>query len=201
MRARADAPVVVLGERPVPRACGNRSVLVGGWTDWLVPMDPGVQMHVNCREPLGLGSFEHVMELTRRELEERCGFPVVGFGVTQPNSDRCRYHLHSLWAAGVWPTTEQRVPDGRVRLLAVRRWSGEGAVGPVLTELVSSLQPVWRPYSQPSNVGNVQLHAVNPRGPEDDARSLVRYIVRYLLRVGDAGDWIFSGKWEKVLGG
>jgi hypothetical protein len=206
-RARLQA-----SRRPLHLPCAERSAraeagdeweqtwvrkgLVGdGFADWLSPIPWALQFHANAADPLGAGSWRYVLCRVCADLERRLGLPVVGFGVTQPNGDRGRQHLHALIA-----TADVGVlgMSGRDAMLQLDRWRGEGSIGIQAKRLIEGLHAVARPYEQMDNAARVRLVPVVPWGAEDDPWSLVRYIARYLLRV-DEGDWIEAGDLQKVL--
>jgi hypothetical protein len=180
----------------MPWTGSERRELVRAWTGWLAPAEWGLQLHMNCRDPLGEGSWRFVLHLVADELGRRLGVEAaqfVIFGVTQTNADRERLHLHSLIAMG------RGVLEGRSLLLGLDRWRGSDALGPWITERLASVHALGRPYDQEANRGCVTLKPVVPRGPRADPQALVNYVVRYLLRQDDQGSWITVGELGTVL--
>lgn len=173
----------------------SRDAVVGDWTGWLSPGPWGLQLHMNCRDPLGEGSWRYALRLIREEVARRCGVDVdqvVVFAVTQANAWRPRYHLHSLIAL------EPGLVEGRAVLLGLNRWRGPGALGPWIAQLLAQLHAVARPHAQEVNAAMVTLKPVNPRGAADDPYALVRYVVRYLLRQDQAGAWLEMGDMARL---
>jgi hypothetical protein len=202
VRARASAPDGGRCESTFPTGLVGKGAsrrdpdTVAGWTEWLAPGAWGLQLHMNCREPLGEGSWRWVLKRVRVEVARRLGLPldqVVVFAVTQANALRPRFHLHALIALS------RGLVDGRSLLLGLDRWRGRDSLGPWITRLLAGVHPVNRPYTQEQNAGSVSLKPVNPRGVVSDPYALVRYVVRYLLRQDQAGLWIESGDLALVL--
>lgn len=167
--------------------------MIDAWTSWLSPVPWALQLHANCREPLGAGSWAHFLALARHHLEQLGAMPIVAFGCTQPNKDRDRLHLHALLAPA-WPAPV----NARDVLLKLPRWTGPQPLGKFLEEKLGELHAVSRPYDfrlgdgESTRPAAVKLGPVTPRGKATDHTSLVHYIVRYLLRF-DAGDWLEDG--------
>lgn len=173
----------------------RKQLVSEGFADWLSPVPWALQFHANASDPLGQGSWRYVLCQVCAELERRLGLPVVGFGVTQPNADRGRQHLHALIAAGGVGVLGM---NAREAMLQLDRWRSEGGIGLHAKRLIESLHAVARPYDQAAQAARVRLVPVVPWGAEDDPWSLVRYIARYMLRV-DEGDWIEAGNLQGVL--
>lgn len=170
--------------------------VTAAWTDWLAPAEWGLQLHMNCLDPLGEGSWRFVLRLVAFEIARRLGLEpeqVVMFGATQANDLRPRLHLHSLIALG------RGVVDGRLLLLGLDRWRGSDALGPWIQQRLASVHAFGRPFDQEANRASVTLKPVVPRGSQTDPYALVNYVVRYLLREDEQGSWITVGDLGTVL--
>jgi hypothetical protein len=185
------SPPTLWGE-PCPTASSDpRGLVADGWAEWLSPVPWGLQLHANCRDPLGEGSWRYVLRRAVWECERATGLECAAFGVTQTNADRWRLHLHALIVAD--GRALEVGGSGREVLLGASRWQHPEAIGPRLQRFLQNVHAVDRPYEQGENVSRLRLVPVNPRGAEDDGFSLVRYIARYLLRQDDAGSWLEAG--------